>query len=85
MIDCIKEVPRKDLELFDKYLVLKHSLEWLEPKEGVKAKRVFSDETLQDTKTITENIKQLEKEHPEFKKQLIICTTFKRKCLNIGL
>lgn len=81
LIDCIKEVPRKDLELFDKYLVLKHSLEWLEPKEGVKAKRVFSDETLQDTKTITENIKQLEKEHPEFKKSADNLYNFQKEML----
>lgn len=81
LIDCIKEVPRKDLELFDKYLVLKHSLEWLEPKEGVKAKRVFSDETLQDTKTITENIKQLEKEHPEFKKAADNLYNFQKEML----
>lgn len=67
LIDCIKDISHKDIDLFDKYLVLKHSLEWIEPQEGAKLKRVFSDDTLQDGKRIKREIADLENNHPEFK------------------
>lgn len=67
LIDCIKDISHKDIDLFDKYLVLKHSLEWIEPQEGAKLKRVFSDDTLQDGKRIKREITNLENNHPEFK------------------
>lgn len=67
LIDCIKDISHKDIDLFDKYLVLKHSLEWIEPQEGAKLKRVFSDDTLQDDKRIKREIANLENNHPEFK------------------
>lgn len=67
LIDCIKDISHKDIDLFDKYLVLKHSLEWIEPQEGAKLKRVFSDDTLQDSKRIKREIANLENNHPEFK------------------
>lgn len=67
LIDCIKDISHKDIDLFDKYLVLKHSLEWIEPQEGAKLKRVFSDDTLQDGKRIKREIANLENNHPEFK------------------
>lgn len=67
LIDCIKDISHKDIDLFDKYLVLKHSLEWIEPQEGAKLKRVFSDDTLQDGKRIKREIANLENNYPEFK------------------
>lgn len=67
LIDCIKDISHKDIDLFDKYLVLKHSLEWIEPKEGAKLKRVFSDDTLQNSERIKREIANLENSHPEFK------------------
>lgn len=67
LIDCIKDISHKDIDLFDKYLVLKHSLEWIEPQEGAKLKRVFSDDTLQDCERIKKEIANLENNHPEFK------------------
>ena len=67
LIDCIKDISHEDIDLFDKYLVLKHSLEWIEPQEGAKLKRVFSDDTLQDSKRIKREIANLENNYPEFK------------------
>lgn len=67
LIDCIKDISHKDIDLFDKYLVLKHSLEWIEPQEGAKLKRVFSDDTLQNSERIKREIANLENSHPEFK------------------
>lgn len=67
LIDCIKDISHKDIDLFDKYLVLKHSLEWIEPQEGAKLKRVFSDDTLQNSERIKREIANLENNHPEFK------------------
>lgn len=66
LLECIKEVKSKDLNAFDRYLVLNHGLEWLHPKNG-KIKRVFADETLQDIDNINKEIAKLEQEHPEFK------------------
>lgn len=65
-IDCIEEINPKDIKDFDNYLILKHSIEWLEPKDG-KVKRVFADDYLQDVERIKEEISSYEEEHPEYK------------------
>ena len=65
-IDCISMVNSKDVKLLDRYLVLKHSLEWIAPEEnGVQPKRVFADDTLENVETIEREIAALENEHPE--------------------
>lgn len=67
-LECISMVGSKDMSLFDEYLVLKHSLEWIAPKEeDVTQKRVFGDETLEDVDKIEKRIATIENEHPEFK------------------
>ncbi len=66
-IDCIKNVKGKDLNKFSEYLVLKHSLEWIEPNEGGTVKRVFADDTLENADSIREEINMLETTYPEFK------------------
>ncbi len=65
LLESIKEVKSEDLNAFDEYLVLNHSLEWIQPKNG-KRKRVFADETLEDIDNINKEIAKLEQEHPEF-------------------
>ncbi len=66
-VDCIKDVDSKDLNALDEYLVLKHSLEWLESKNG-KNKRVFADDSLQNPDEIRKKIADIESKHPEMKK-----------------
>ena len=67
-LECIAEVDKKNLETLDEYLVLKHSLEWINPQvEGVTKKRVFGDDTLEDVEAITKRIAEIEKAHPEMK------------------
>lgn len=67
-VAAIKDIKKKEIKDFNNYLILRHSLEWLEPKKGAKAKRVFADETLQDTKEIRKEISKLESQHGNFKK-----------------
>ena len=67
-IAAIKDIKKNEVKDFNNYLILRHSLEWLEPKKGAKAKRVFADETLQDTKEIRKEISKLENQHGNFKK-----------------
>lgn len=65
-IDCIKEVKPNQLNALDEYLVLRHSLEWISPVEG-ESKRVFADDTLQNTANIKRRIEAIEKANPEIK------------------
>ncbi len=65
-IDCIKDIAPKDLPAFDRYLVLRHALEWLEPKNG-KVKRVFADDSLQDTEKIREEIAKMDNDFPKMR------------------
>lgn len=65
-IDCIEKISPKNIKDFDNYLILKHSIEWLEPKDG-EVKRVFADDSLQDVERIKEEISAYEQEHPEYK------------------
>lgn len=65
-IECIGMVDSKDVKLLDKYLVLKHSLEWIAPEqEDVHAKRVFADDTLENVEAIKKQIAAIERNHPE--------------------
>ena len=67
-IDSIAMVDSKNVKLLDKYLVLRHSLEWIAPTlKDVSKKRVFADDTLEDVDTIKEQMAEIEKEHPEIK------------------
>lgn len=67
-VDSIGMVDSKDIKLLDRYLVLKHSLEWIAPvDESVKKKRVFGDDTLEDVERIRTEISNIEKSHPEIK------------------
>lgn len=65
-IDCIKDIAPKDLPAFDRYLVLRHALEWLEPKNG-KVKRVFADDNLQDTEKIRKEIAKMDNDFPKMR------------------
>jgi N12 class adenine-specific DNA methylase len=68
-IECIADVDKKNLNTFDEYLVLKHSLEWIDPKnKDVTKKRVFADDTLEDVDAIERRIAEIEDRHPEMKK-----------------
>lgn len=67
-LECIAMVESDNIELLDKYLVLRHSLEWIAPtQEDVTAKRVFADDRLEDVAEIERRIAKIEKEHPEIK------------------
>lgn len=67
-VDSIGMVDSKDVSLLDKYLVLKHSLEWIAPEQDdVQAKRVFADDTLENVEEIKKQIAAIESEHPEIK------------------
>lgn len=67
-IDSISMVDAKNVKLLDKYLVLRHSLEWIAPEqEDVTAKRVFADDTLENIEEIKKQISDIEREHPEIK------------------
>ena len=68
-IECIADVDKKELNTLDEYLVLKHSLEWIAPKNAdVSAKRVFADDTLEDVESIEKRIAVIEANYPEMKK-----------------
>ena len=68
-IECIANVDKKELNTLDEYLVLKHSLEWIAPKNpDVSAKRVFADDTLEDVESIEKRIAVIETNYPEMKK-----------------
>lgn len=67
-VDSIGMVDSKNVALLDKYLVLRHSLEWIAPTESdVAPKRVFADDTLENVEEIEKQIAQIEAEHPEIK------------------
>jgi len=67
-IDCIGMVDSKDVKLLDKYLVLRHSLEWIAPEQDdVTAKRVFADDTLENVEEIKKQMAKIEDTHPEIK------------------
>ena len=67
-IDCIGMVDSKDVKLLDRYLVLRHSLEWIAPEQDdVTAKRVFADDTLENVDEIKKQIAEIEDTHPEIK------------------
>ena len=67
-VDSIGMVDSKNVKLLDKYLVLRHSLEWIAPEqEDVAKKRVFADDTLEDVDNIKKQIAKIEKKHPEIK------------------
>ena len=66
-IECLSPIPEKQLNTFADYLVLKHALEWLKPLDGSEPKRVFSDDTLQNTDEINKWITVIEKKFPHFK------------------
>ena len=67
-IECIADVNSDDMKLLDKYLVLRHSLEWIAPEqEDVTIKRVFADDTLEDVEEIKKQIAGIEDTHPEIK------------------
>lgn len=66
--ESIGMVDSKHIKQLDKYLVLRHSLEWIAPKDkDVAPKRVFADETLEDIDQIKKQITAIEKKHPEIK------------------
>ena len=67
-VDSIGMIDSKNVKLLDKYLVLRHSLEWIAPERGdVAKKRVFADDTLEDVDNIKRQIAKIEKKHPEIK------------------
>ncbi len=67
-VDSIGMVDSKNVKLLDKYLVLRHSLEWIAPEqEDVTAKRVFADDTLENVEEIKKQIVEIEEAHPEIK------------------
>lgn len=67
-VDSIGMVDSKNVKLLDKYLVLRHSLEWIAPEqEDVKVKRVFADDTLENVEEIKKQIAEIEKTHLEIK------------------
>lgn len=74
-IDCItpiynKEAKKKkeNISNLNRYLVLKHALEWIEPNsKDVKRKRVFSDERLENPDVLRQEIAKIEAKLPEVK------------------
>lgn len=67
-IECVGNVKKKDLNTFDRYLIIKHALEWIEPlDENTPKKRVFADETLENPTELRRELAEIEKKHPEMK------------------
>ena len=67
-IECVGDVKKKDLNTFDRYLIIKHALEWIEPlDENTPKKRVFADETLENPTELRRELAAIEKQHPEMK------------------
>ena len=74
-IDCITPIYNNDrrkkkenISDLNRYLVLKHALEWIEPKtKDVKKKRVFSDERLENPDVLRQEIAKIEGRLPEVK------------------
>lgn len=66
LVECLSDIPATQLQLFADYLLLKHSPDWLAPKDGSAPKRVFSDEELQNVENINRQIEVLEKNYPHF-------------------
>lgn len=67
-VDCIGMVDSKNVKLLDKYLMLRHSLEWIAPLEkDVAKKRVFADDTLENVEEIKKQLAEIEEKYPEIK------------------
>jgi hypothetical protein len=67
-IECVGNVKKKDLNTFDRYLIIKHALEWIEPlDENTPKKRVFADETIENPTELRRELAEIEKKHPEMK------------------
>lgn len=67
-IECVGNVKKKDLNTFDRYLIIKHALEWIEPlDENTPKKRVFADETLENPTELRRELAEIEKKHSEMK------------------
>lgn len=59
---------KKNISNLNRYLVLKHALEWIAPtSENVKKKRVFSDERLENPEVLRQEIAKIEAELPAVK------------------
>ncbi|MEE0963105.1 MAG: LPD38 domain-containing protein [Ruminococcus bromii] len=73
-IDCLTPIfhknrvlRAKNISTLNRYLVLKHALEWIDPKQSIKRKKVFVDETLENPDILREEIAQIEKQNPQIK------------------
>ena len=74
-IDCLEPIAnkkagirKKNISELNRYLVLKHALEWIDPKtEGAHKKRVFADESLENPEVLKAEIEKIEKDLPRVK------------------
>ena len=73
-VDCLTPIfhknrvlRAKNISTLNRYLVLKHALEWIDPKQSIKRKKVFVDETLENPDILREEIAQIEKQNPQIK------------------
>lgn len=89
-IDCLNPLNSKNkkqresnLSELNRYLILKHALEWIEPQNGAKQKRVFADPTLENPDVIRSEIERIEKNVPQVREAAERIYEYQRNLMQI--
>lgn len=89
-IDCLNPLNSKNkkqresnLSELNRYLILKHALEWIEPQNGAKQKRVFADPTLENPDVIRSEIARIEQNVPQVRKAAERIYKYQRNLMQI--
>ncbi|GEM_PF-4474164 len=89
-IDCLNPLNSKNrkqresnLSELNRYLILKHALEWIEPQNGAKQKRVFADPTLENPDVIRSEIARIEQNVPQVREAAERIYEYQRNLMQI--
>lgn len=89
-IDCLNPLNSKNrkqresnLSELNRYLILKHALEWIEPQNGAKQKRVFADPTLENPDVIRSEIERIEQNVPQVREAAERIYEYQRNLMQI--
>ena len=89
-IDCLNPLNSKskkqresNLSELNRYLILKHALEWIEPQNGAKQKRVFADPTLENPDAIRSEIARIEQNVPQVREAAERIYEYQRNLMQI--
>lgn len=89
-IDCLNPLNSKNrkqrennLSELNRYLILKHALEWIEPQNGANQKRVFADPTLENPDVIRSEIERIEKNVPQVREAAERIYEYQRNLMQI--